>query len=348
MYTATEYEYDALGNLAETRADADGAAIITRIDYDTMSRKTWIDDPDMGRWEYRYDNSGNLKSQTDAMGREITFDYDGLNRLIRKSFSDGSGDVLYEYDDDVLGGENDVGRLTNISYPAGATRFHYDELGRERQSTKTIDILGYDVTRQYDALNNLTELRYPYGLPVEYTYNDVGQVTRISQGDPGLLYGDVDGSGSITSIDASQATRIVVGLIVPTEAQSKRADVNASGYVSSIDASQIARYAVGILSDFEVYRHIQTFVSDARYNVFGQMTYVALGNGVRTYYRFDPLTQRLQHKKTFSAGIDPQEDGAGWALAGGDLQDLSYTFDAAGNIRSITDSVHTASQAFHL
>lgn len=346
LYTATEYDYDAQGNLITTRTDADGAAVTTRIGYDTLGRKRWMEDPDMGRWEYTYDDNGNLKTQTDALGRVITFYYDGLNRLTHKVYSDGSATVLYEYDEDVLGGDHDIGRLTNIAYESGGTSFHYDELGREVMSTKTVGMTNYDVRREYDALNNLIGLRYPKWIKLKYEYNAVGQVARISQGDPDALYGDVNGDGLVTAIDASLAARIGLNLVSFTEDQWIRADTSADGGVTAIDASQIARYAVGLLDEFEVERHVQIFAADIRYNVFGQMTYLRMGNGTRTYYRFDPLTQRLLHKKTFGPGADPLEDGEGWALAAGDIQDLSYGYDTAGNILSITDAVHTASQTF--
>ncbi|MBZ0166868.1 MAG: hypothetical protein K8I00_08670, partial [Candidatus Omnitrophica bacterium] len=344
--TATEYAYDSEGNLIETRADADGTPVITRMGYDLAGRKEWMEDPDMGRWTYSYDANGNIKEQTDAMGQTITFFYDELNRLIRKSFSDGSGDVLYDYDVDVLGEDNDVGRLTNISYAAGGASFHYDELGREVSSTKTVGMVNYNVRRQYDALNNLTALHYPSGIKLEYDFNDAGQLVGVRQGDPNALYGDVNLSGGITSIDASLAARYSVGLVTLTEYQVMVADTNASGNVTAIDASQIARYAVGILTEFPVEQHVEQFVADVRYNVFGQLTYLLMGNGTRTYYRFNPFTQRLLQKKTFGPAASPQEDGGGWATADGDIQDFAYTYDAAGNILTITDAVNTATQTF--
>ena len=346
LYTATEYDYDSQDNLITTRADADGAAVTTRIGYDTLGRKRWLEDPDMGRWAYTYDANGNLKTQTDAMGRVITFYYDELNRLTRKAFSDGGSTVLYEYDEDILGQDNAAGRLVNVVYGNGGTSFHYDELGREMVSTKTVGMINYDVSREYDALSNLIALKYPRGIKLKYAYNAAGQVERVSQGDPNMLYGDVSGDGRITAIDASLAVRIALQLVSSTEEQRERADTSADGLVTSIDASQIARYSLGILDEFAIERSVQTFAEDIRYNVFGQMTYLRMGNGTRTYYFFDAFNQRLLHKKTFAPGTEPLEDGNGWARASGDIQDLSYGYDAAGNILTIVDAVHTATQTF--
>ena len=60
------------------------------------------------------------------------------------------------------------------------------------------------------------------------------------------------GSGSVSSIDASQAARQAVGLITLNPEQRVNADVSGDGNITSIDASQIARYAVGLIAVFPV------------------------------------------------------------------------------------------------
>jgi RHS repeat-associated protein len=66
-----------------------------------------------------------------------------------------------------------------------------------------------------------------------------------------------------------------------------------------------------------------TFVSDIDYNAKGQRELIDYGNGVRTTYEYDPLTFRLARLQT---------------LRGAErLQDLSYTYDPAGNITTIRD-----------
>ena len=67
-----------------------------------------------------------------------------------------------------------------------------------------------------------------------------------------------------------------------------------------------------------------TFVTDIDYNAKGQRELIEYGNGVRTTYDYDPLTFRLIDLKTTRD-------------SDGDLQDLCYTYDPAGNITSIQD-----------
>ena len=112
-YATTHYEYDVLGNLTKV---IDKKGNVTTMRYDSLGRKIAMSDPDMGHcgdlmttapntdypwyptpcWNYQYDAAGNLISQTDAKGQEITFLYDILNRRVRKTTP--SGNTTYTYD----------------------------------------------------------------------------------------------------------------------------------------------------------------------------------------------------------------------------------------------------------
>ena len=60
---------------------------------------------------------------------------------------------------------------------------------------------------------------------------------------------------------------------------------------------------------------------------------IVLGNGNVTDYTYNALTLRLTNIKTTTA-------------LGQVTQDLNYTYDAVGNILTITDNVNTADQTF--
>ena len=76
-----------------------------------------------------------------------------------------------------------------------------------------------------------------------------------------------------------------------------------------------------------------TFVSNVDYNAAGQIVKIVLGNGNVTDYTYHALSLRLTNIKTTTAQSQV-------------VQDLSYTYDALGNILSITDNVNTATQSF--
>lgn len=67
------------------------------------------------------------------------------------------------------------------------------------------------------------------------------------------------------------------------------------------------------------------FVKDIDYDAKGQRNMIEYGNGVRTTYTYDPLTFRLIHLQTTRASDNAT------------LQELSYTYDPAGNITRIRD-----------
>jgi len=53
----TTYEYNAAGDLVQVR---DHYGNTTVMDYDTLGRKINMTDPDMGYWQYWYDENDNL------------------------------------------------------------------------------------------------------------------------------------------------------------------------------------------------------------------------------------------------------------------------------------------------
>ncbi|HLB50055.1 MAG TPA: SpvB/TcaC N-terminal domain-containing protein, partial [Anaerolineales bacterium] len=67
------------------------------------------------------------------------------------------------------------------------------------------------------------------------------------------------------------------------------------------------------------------FVTDIDYDAKGQRVLIEYGNNVRTEYAYDPLTFRLSNLKTTRLTDQAR------------LQDLSYTYDPAGNITQIQD-----------
>jgi RHS repeat-associated protein len=82
------------------------------------------------------------------------------------------------------------------------------------------------------------------------------------------------------------------------------------------------------------------FVINIDYDAKGQRESIAYGNGARTNYSYDPLTFRLVHlltrrDATAFPGDGPRPPPTDWP--GGQLQNLHYTYDPAGNITHIRD-----------
>jgi len=95
----------------------------------------------------------------------------------------------------------------------------------------------------------------------------------------------------------------------------------------------VVTYAYNGLGDVETITGATPYVTNVDYNAAGQMTKIAYGNGVTSDYTYDPQTFRLATLRTQNSALQT-------------LQDFSYQFDRVGNVRSIQDNVHTATQSF--
>ena len=119
---------------------------------------------------------------------------------------------------------------------------------------------------------------------------------------------------TLTEYDAlnrvTQVTRADASVIVPT--------YNEANLLESIDVH------VGGAG-----KPATPFVTDVDYDAKGQRTRIAYGNGVVTESTYDPLTFRLARTLTSR----PASPGVNAAT----LQDLRYTYDAAGHIVAIGD-----------
>ncbi|MFZ2360090.1 MAG: RHS repeat-associated core domain-containing protein [Anaerolineae bacterium] len=167
----------------------------TTIVYDALSRKTSMNDPNMGVWLYRYDAAGNLRKQRDAANVMTCFHYDELNRLKGKSFHSGVSDpdadpgfcgrvtnynVTYGYDT----GVNGKGRRTGMNDASGNTSWEYDTRGRMAKETKAISGASGSpyVTRwtSYDSMDRVRTMQYPDGEGVTFSYTAQGPIKGVS------------------------------------------------------------------------------------------------------------------------------------------------------------------------
>lgn len=189
----TTFAYDQLGRLstitdpsnsvAETRTYtnngllatiADARGKVTEFQYDAFDRllkRTFEDDTFE---QFVRDANGNVLTKTTRMGDDIDFVYDGLNRVRSKS-PDGMPTVSFEYDL--------ANRVISISTPSvqndpssGEIEFVYDSGGR-RISEEYPD--GKTVSVELDSNNNVTKLIYPDGYYVSRTFDKLNRLTEV-------------------------------------------------------------------------------------------------------------------------------------------------------------------------
>ena len=179
LYATANYQYDTRG-LLDLFTDAHSNQ--TSITYDTLGRKTGMDDPDMGVWAYEYDLFGNLTKQTDARGTALEFEYDVLNRLTKKWDGPiGSGTLLstFSYDDET-GGNEGIGRRTGLTDLSGSTSWTFNTLGQTTDVTQTISGTAYTVSSTYDAFARALTTTYPDGEVLTNSFNALGALGAVA------------------------------------------------------------------------------------------------------------------------------------------------------------------------
>ena len=131
----TAYAYSAAGDLLEISRinSATNNEIKNTFVFNTLGQKTSEKDPDTGNRTYQYDLNGNLVSRTDARNVTIRFDYDALNRMVKKRYPDQSS-AQYIFD----AGTNGIGLLDKKSNDNAVTRYaRYDTMGRVLSEERT-------------------------------------------------------------------------------------------------------------------------------------------------------------------------------------------------------------------
>ena len=178
----TSYTYDVLGNLTQVNQGGQTRS----FSYSSLSRLTSATNPEVHNAQgtpvpttYQYDANSNLTLRTDARGVATTYIYDALNRVISRSYSDGTPTVTYTYDT-LLNGK---GRLTSVSSSVSTYNYlGYDSLGRATGSSQVTDGVTYPMPEyKYDLASNLTSQKYPSGRIVETRYDAAGRIAGVKK-----------------------------------------------------------------------------------------------------------------------------------------------------------------------
>ncbi|GAA5039764.1 hypothetical protein GCM10025738_30750 [Microbacterium fluvii] len=316
----TSFSYNGFGMPISTIAPG-GAA--TTTSYDDAGRTIAVEDP-LGRvTSYVYDDDGNLTSVTNAEAETTTYAYDdaGQNTLV----TDPEGDqTAMVYDA--------VGRVASVTDPLGhTTRFTHDSYGNTLTSTDPLDRTS---TATYDLAGRLLQTQTPSGATTSYARDTAGQVTAVTDAlgnttsfgynDAGQVTSIEDPLGRLTTTTYDAEGRVDEVTLPDLSTQSYEYDLagNVTGFTNADGFETSYEYTdTGLLS---ARTDPGNLVTAFEYNNAGRLSVKTLPDGSETAYTYNAGGQVI-----------------GVAYSSSATQDVSYEYDDAQRVTSITDATGT-------
>jgi RHS repeat-associated protein len=167
-------------NLDYLTAQTDFNGYSTSFTRDAFGNAIARSSPDTGSWSFSFDEDNNVTGITDARSVATTNTFDAVDRLTGVSISGYSGEAESFTYDSTTSGNKGVGRLTSVSDESGSTARVYNNFGNITSETRVIGGKTYTISYAYDLANRLTEIIYPSGRYVDYTYDSSGYLTTVT------------------------------------------------------------------------------------------------------------------------------------------------------------------------
>ena len=326
----TLYLYDALDNLTNvTQNGSNSAYARTRtFTYDSLSQLGSAQNPESGTVSYTYDADGNpvtkttpLPNQTGSSTVTTTSTYDKLNRLVGKSYSDGTTPWnTYAYDQTAnwtVTLKNGVGRLTGqFTCPSGILG---PACGTTAAST-TGTIFSYDaVGRAASTWQCTPSTCGTASFWLGYTYNLAGNLTSITNTGNALTYGPYDAADRLTKITSSLN------------------DSQHPGTLYSVDPS-VGYYPMGGLRKASLGNGLtETLVFNNRLQPCRMNV-----NSTSSYFSYctdaTPSGNILDLTFGYNAGSSDNGNVASWSAVGNQIFSRTYTYDPLNRLQSMSDS----------
>ena len=250
---------------------------------------------------------------TDPLNRTTSYSYDLLNRVV--GIVDPQGGVTrFSYDENgnLLTVTDANGNVTTHAYdvqdllatrtdPLGlAESYTYDGNGN---LTQFVDRKGQISQFTYDALNKRTQAGYTDGSSTAFTYDAVSRLTQVNDSVSGLIQMSYDDLNRLTQELTLQGT-----VSYSHDAIGRRTSMSVNGLIPVTyqydNSSRLTQVAQG------------PQVVGLGYDAVGRRTSLTYPNGTATNYSYDNASRLNEILHQGPTGI---------------IEDLLYTYDAAGN-----------------
>ena len=312
--------FDALGRLL---VDTQGAGQTTTKTYDPNGNVLTITDGLQHTTTNTYDALNRLSASTDANGGVTTPAYDAHDRVV--SVQDGNGNTTSYVRD----GFGEV--IGQTSPDSGNTVLRYDSDGNQTSKTDALSI----VTNQtFDALDRVLTTAYPADPSenVSYTYDQtaagfsfgIGRLTSVTD-TAGSLTRAYEERGNLASEQRVSGTSVLttaytydgasrIATMTYPDGTLVSNQYNVAGYLTTVSATLAGS---GTTTTIATLGHLP----------FGPINGATYGNGIAEAWAND-------------ASYRPTNITDG--LSGAQVQNVTYAYDNANNVQSITDAVNPA------
>ncbi len=331
LKNVTTYAYDASGNLTAVNAPL-GASYA--YSYDSNGNLVSATDPLGLTTVFTYNADNDLTSTTDARGESTSFAYDSHDNLLSITYADGTVKQFNNYNPEGEAAQyvNANGQAIAITYNSqglpssekfadgSSYSYTYDAHGNLLTATSSAGTIKFE----YQATGNpdlLTEVLYPNGQYLKFSYNLIGQRTKSVDQTGFTVNYQYDTLGRLDELTDGSGTLVV------------RYTYDSTGNLTQEDMGNGTRTTYAFNADDEVIS-ISNYAPDhITLNAFDHYTYDARGDVLTDtsqdgewVYTYD-VDGELVHAVFTPNSVDP--DGL-------TAQNLQYTYDAAGNRVSST------------
>lgn len=192
----TSYTLDPRGNLTNVLQNSSHQRSFT---YDSLSRMLTSANPETGTITYTYNADNTVNTKEDARSITITYSYDKIRRETGRTYSNSDPSVSITYDQAnclSLTACQNIGHRTSMTDGAGSEAWAYEvdktnlrSIHREQRTTDSSpDNITKTTTYYLDLAGNVTQLVYPTGRTVNYTFDSADRPSTAADSANGITY----------------------------------------------------------------------------------------------------------------------------------------------------------------
>lgn len=319
--------------LIKTESNNDRKYIETSAEYTEDGRyQTKVIDTSGNEVEYEYNQTtGTTSKVTDAKGNETNYEYDSLDRVTKVSKVANGQTYQNEYTY-----END--RIKSILHNGTTYYFEYDTFGNTKQTKVGSQVLG---TNNYEEGNGLlSSFVYGNGQEIDYTYDRFERIIK-EEGTNGSIEYTYDAKGNLKTVkdNVNNVTQTytydLADRLVRVE------DTNGYKVEYEYDAnSNISKTKYTLAGEEKATRY--------NYDRDNRINSIVTANDI-TVTNYDTLsrvlnTQIKRNGNTYTTEytyVDTDTENKTTekvkSIKNGNNEEISYTYDANGNIETITE-----------